>query len=347
MALPNPWYIDSQARHQALTQRLLAYAAVEGQEGILAPTHLRVAPRSTPNDSVDVMPGAYSVLARHLGGAFEAYLGKIQEAENVTVNPTSSSGPRTDLVILRIENPYVSGSGSWAAPIDEINGPYAHVRVIEGVPANTNHISAYNDTWSAITLARITRPANKGIVEAGDITDLRSIAKLGEQRVIIIESPPPTAPPIAQQYWTESTPVGNNTQILSSETNWKDFPDDVEWQVPIPAWAVGVDINVILNPALTLGDFIGDMRLNFGGDVVNSVPTNFNENLDGQTRYRTILMIGGTEYLDPSIRGKVVTVKLQARSTASGLGGRLRAEPGTRINMWLNFKRYPVTSDGG
>lgn len=347
MALPNPWYIDSQARHLATQQRLLAFSAMEGREGVLDTTHLSVLDLDTPTDAIQVMPGAYSILAKHLGGSFEAYVGKIQTAETVIVNPTSSAGPRTDLVILRVENPYVSGSGSWAQPADPIDGPYVSVRVIEGVPANTNHVRAYNDTWSAITLARITRPASTGIITQSHITDLRSIAKLGQERIVIIENPPATPPPIAQQYWTESTPIGNNSQLLHSELSWKDFPSGLSWQVPIPEWAQGVDINVLLNPALTQGNIVGEFRLNFGPDIVNSVPTDFNENLDNGVRTRPILMIGGTETLTSSVRGKVVPLKLQARSTFNGAGGRLRAEPGTRINIWLNFKRYPVTSDGG
>src|SRR5690606_39772012 len=123
VTLPNPWYIDAEARHQAQTQRLLAYAAIEGKEGVLADDHLAVKDLETPGAAIQVNPGGYSILARHTGGEFEAYVGKIPEAVTVDVSPTDSSGERTDLVILRVENPYVQGSGVWSQPTDPLNGP--------------------------------------------------------------------------------------------------------------------------------------------------------------------------------------------------------------------------------
>src|SRR5580765_3563365 len=164
MALANPWYIDANARHLAAQQRLLAFNAMLGCEGVLQSDHLAVKDLDTPGASITVDPGAYSILARHSGGAYEAYVGKISVQETVAVNPVGSGGSRTDLVILRVENPYVSGSGSWVSPPDPLDGPYAYVRVIEGVTANINHVSAWNNTWSAITLARITRPASTGTI---------------------------------------------------------------------------------------------------------------------------------------------------------------------------------------
>lgn len=347
MPLPNPWYIDAEARHLAPQQRLLAFSAVEGQEGILAAEHLAVTDLDTPGGAINVAPGGYSVLARHLGGSFEAYVGKITAQEQVTVNPTDSTGGRTDLVILRVENPYVSGSGVWAQPADPLNGPYAHVRVIEGVPANTTHVSAVNATWSAITLARITRPASTGIVQQSHITDLRSLARLGEQRIIIIDNPPATPPPIAQQYWTESTPIGNGDELLSTETVFTDFPNQATWQVPVPVWAKGMDVNVLLNPTVT-DDVIGEFRLVVQGEPTGAIPTVFNVNMPtGIGNIRDVMMVGGTESLKPSWCGRVSTMKLQARSTSSTHPGLLRCDPGTRVNIWLSFKRFPVYSDGG
>jgi len=349
MALPNPWYIDAQARHLALTQRLLAYSAVEGQEGVLNWDHLQVVDSDTPDGNIGVMPGAYSILARHLGGAFEAYLGKVQQKEVVAVSPTTSAGSRTDLVILRVENPYVSGSGSWAEPPDPVNGPYASVRVIEGVPANTNHISAYNNTWSAITLARITRPASTGVVLQSHITDLRSLAKLGGQRIIIIESPPVDPPPIAQQYWTESTPCTDSYQMPSTQTSYVNFPDDANWQVPVPDWATGFDVNVVLNPQAT-NHLTGEMRLviNNGGitnDACGIIPAMYDHNfktdpVGGPERF--LHLVGGTGSLQKAHRGKVVNMRLQARSLDSvNVTGKLGQAAGTRVNIWLNFKRNP------
>lgn len=348
MVLPNPWYIDSQARHLATQQRLLAFSAMEGQEGVLDSMHLAVTDLDTPTDAIQVMPGAYSILAKHLGGSFEAYVGKIQTAETVIVNPTSSSGPRTDLVILRVENPYVSGSGSWAQPADPIDGPYVSIRVIEGVPANTNHVIAINDTWSAITLARITRPASTSVITQSHISDLRSLAKLNEQRVIIIENPPADPPPIAYSFWTESTPCDDNDQVIRTHTTFRNFPQEASWQVPVPSWANGFDLICSLNPQLS-NHVWGEMRLviNNGGitnDSAGIIPAMYDVNFPagGPGPVRETFMVGGTGNLQNAHKGKIVNMRLQARSLDAGAHpGILSAPRGTRVNVIINFKRNP------
>lgn len=344
MALPNPWYIDAEARHLAQQQRLLAYAAVEGKEGVLGEQHLAVTDLDTPDGAINVLPGGYAVLARHLGGQFESYVGKFTEQEQVAVNPTSSSGSRTDLVILRIENPYVSGAGVWAQPADPLNGPYAHIRVIEGVPANTNSVQAVDASWSAITLARIVRPASTGIVSQSHITDLRSLAKLGGDRIIIIEDPPEEAPPIAQQYWTESTPCEDFDDLRDEHRTFRNFPDEASWQVPIPDWATGFDLNALLNPEIT-GNVWGEMRLVMNGsNDGGAIPTEFDVNYESHPGpIREVFMIGGTLAIPTSLRGKVVNMRLQARSLVDDWAhnGHLHAGHGTRCNIWINFKRNP------
>src|SRR5690606_26235632 len=79
VTLPNPWYIDAEARHQAQTQRLLAYMAVEGKEGVLADDHLAAKDLETPRAANQVNPSGYSILARHTGSALEAYVGTLPE----------------------------------------------------------------------------------------------------------------------------------------------------------------------------------------------------------------------------------------------------------------------------
>jgi hypothetical protein len=347
MALPNPWYIDAEARHLAQQQRLLAYAAVEGKEGVLGEQHLAVTDLDTPGGSIQVLPGGYSILAKHLGGSFEAYVGKFVEAEQVSVNPTDSSGGRTDLVILRVENPYVSGSGSWSQPGDPLNGPYVHVRVLEGVPMATNSVQAVDGSWSAITLARIYRPASTGIVQQSHITDLRSLAKLGGERIVIIDppdEPEPPAPPISQQYWTESTPCQDFDDLEDDDRTFRNFPDEASWQVPIPSWATGCDVNALLNPEVT-GNVYGEMRLVMNGnDDGGAIPTEFNINYESHPGpIREVFMVGGTLAIPKSLRGKIVNMRLQARSLVDDWAhnGHLHAGDGTRANIWINFKLNP------
>lgn len=349
MALPNPWYIDAEARHLAPQQRLLAYSAVEGKEGVLGETHLAVTDLDTPGGSIQVMPGGYSILARHLGGAYEAYVGKFVEAETVAVNPTSSSGPRTDLVILRVENPYVSGSGSWSQPADPLNGPYVHVRVIEGVPANTNSVQALNGTWSAITLARITRPASTGVVQQSHVTDLRSLAKLGGERVIIVDppdEPDPPAPPIAQAQFFDAKSFSGSEGTLGPATSssWSPFPSTAYWDVAIPSWATGVDVLwQVNNIRLETKGVFGETRINLDDGAVTTPGTAFDlmhtQTIPGWQRHP--LYAAGTMALPSSQRGKIKRFRVQMRLTAAD-GGLLRWNTGTNMVFQAVFKQYPI-----
>lgn len=346
MALPNPMYIDQYARHRASQVRVLNYAALEGQEGVLRADHFRVVSGDTPGAFIDAMPGSYGILARHIGGDFEAYVGKLRIAERADVSPTDSSGSRTDLVILRIENPYVEGSGSWPRPPDPVEGPYAHVRVIEGVQANINHVSAYNNTWSAITLARIERPANTGIVDQSHITDLRSLAKLGGERVIIIENPPVDPPPIAYSTFMEVKHTDDATdRINDTDTTFKNWPVEASWQVPIPSWAHAMDYKVTINPYIDNGSTWGELRLTVDGEPTGGAPTVFDINYTTDAidmPMKPTIYAAATESISSSIRGEVATMRLQGRALGySSSEAYVSAGRGVQTILELQFKEHP------
>ncbi len=361
MVLQNPIYIDQNAIHRASQMRTLVYAATEGREGVFNATHLAVKAKQTPDSTIQVMPGAWVLRAKHTGGEYESYIGKLSVAEtSLPISPTSSSGPRTDLVILRVENPYTVGDGVWATPVDAQEGPYAHIRVIENVPANINHVIAWNSTWSAIPLARITRPANTGIVQQSHILDLRSIAKIGEERLIVIENPPYEPPPIADVQFIESTACDNGDQILHTTGGWTNWPAQASWDVPVPDWAIGFEIHAYLNPEIR-GNLVGELRpvinnvdAGITNDTAGIVAAGFDERyswlnalLGVNDKFRQTYMLGGTGVLNPAHRGKLVNVRLQAHSlsSASPFSGWLKASSGTKVNVTIVFKRYPITPD--
>lgn len=352
MAVPNPIYIDKAALHQASVIRLMAYAAVTGQEGVLGNEHLAVRALDTPAAKVQALPGGYSVLARHLGGDYEAYVGKIDVAETTaTIGKTGSGGGRSDLVILRIENPYVSGSGPWTVPADAVYGPYAYVRVIEGVSDDVWDVAQYNATWSAITLARIDRGANTNVVTQDDITDLRSIAQLGGTRTVVIENPPAQPPPIAQSFYMEANASRGDDNYPNSDgthdywianTSWQDWPAAAVFQVPVPEWAREMDIDCqILNAQILFGDVYGELSVNVDGDRLASETIAVDY---GDQPGRHILPFAGTFSVDSGVRGKVVTFKTQMRSYYSfgdNSGHRFDAKAGTVTRLSVNFQRYP------
>lgn len=337
-----PWYIDAAARHRARTMRLLAYNAVNGQEGVLGADHLRVQALGTPGAQVQVLPGAFSVLARHVGGSFEAYVDKIDEAQLVSIPATSAAG-RTDLLVLRILNPYVSEvGGSIQQPVSPQDGPYWDIVPIMGVTSGTNHVSAYNPGWSAITLALITRPANTGIVQAGHITQLRNIVapRSITERIIIApaENPPSTAPPIAHDIWSGTKHLATSSTFASTVTVFTDWPAGAFWDVPIPSWATQLDIFGSSNPTFN-NPLWGEARLDFGG---NAGPSTVYDEQDPNGLAKTVIIFGGSYNVPTTQRGKIVRVKMQHRNIdPANHSGVLTTRNGVNANLILIFKREP------
>jgi len=350
--LPNPWYIDAEARHQAQTQRLLAYAAIEGKEGVLADDHLAVKDLDTPGAAIQVNPGGYSILARHTGGEYEAYVGKIPEAVQVDVSPTDSSGERTDLVILRVENPYVQGSGSWQQPEDPVDGPYVHVRVIEDVEKNIQTVRAINEDWSAITLARIHRPASTGVVEQSHITDLRSLAQLGGERITIIENPPPDLPPVAQEIYfnivneTSGGLFDQGDAIDDDHNGWQNWPDDADWNVPVPSWASHMSVIMQLYGIRQEGEgTYGELRVQIDNGTKNTAPVTYDFTTDGQVEGWRRDPMFAVDYLSvpSSLRGRTVRFRSQCQlEDDPGRDGILRWTRGSAALLQVVFHRNPV-----
>jgi hypothetical protein len=343
MALPNPMYIDAEAIHPASAVRLLAFAATEGKEGVVENTDLRIMSTPAPSGAIRCMPGAYVVRAKHTGGEKEAYAGKVVEAEDISVNPTAADAGRTDLVILRIENPYVAGSGSWAQPTDPQEGPYAHIRVIEGVPANTQAVQFWNSTWTAITLARITRAPNRTTVEQSEITDLRSLAKIANDPIVEEDPPDDNPPEIAYPFWLDIVnETSSGTDTISSTGAWTDWPDDASWNVPIPSWATKAEVFLQITGIRQEDAGIwGNARVQIDGGTASttSVAFDFTDDETGFTRHTMIA--ASTVAVPSSIRGKTKQFKAQVNLSAIEGSGALRWTRGSAAILQIVFKQSP------
>ena len=126
------------------------------------------------------------------------------------IAPTGATA-RTDLVVLRVEDPEYEGTRNPAT--DDIG----YFTVVSNVSSTTTQPPA---GMTAIPLARIAIPANTGTVTGAMITDLRSIANPRRTRQIY------TASPSGDQNWT-----GNNGA-------WAVWPAAASWNIDVPAWAV-------------------------------------------------------------------------------------------------------------
>lgn len=336
MAWETPWVVGG-ASHSAEVLRLLSHAAFRGQYGVLGALDCRVLETAVPGPNIQVMPGAVNVPAKGVGNAYQSYTSALLSAETVGISPTDASGPRSDLLIARVEDPNVTGGG-WTAP-DPVTGPFMFTRVIPGVPATTNHVSQVRPNDSAITLARIDIPGGVGSA-TGTITnamvkDLRST--VDAQRLVVPEDP---APPVATRLYADSKSSIANSVLSATQYTFIDWPSSGTWNVPVPSWATGVDIMCNINPH-TLGHVFGEGR--FVIDGVAGSPTTFDDNQGGSGGggYRTMLNLSQTRPIDAAQRGKVINFKIQARQFSGFTLANLDTPAGTTIMFLLVFQQRP------
>lgn len=334
-----PWFTGGGAEHSPAIARMLAYITLQGCEGVVDPLDCRALSMPVPSNRIRVMPGAFSVLNRAAGGDRQTYLGRVTSQEEIATTPTGSSGPRSDLVIIRVENPHESGE-TWPMPANIANGPYVFVRIIEGVPGNTFNVKGLNLGYSAIAIARIDIPASTSAITQAMIKDLRSIAKPGGERLdeatpgnpdgqVVIPGTPSTAPLNAT----------DNTAMV----NWPAQAGNI--QIPIPANATSMDYTVKYNNIINNVDTIlGHFQLGTVDGLLNSplgkfVASTFNIG----TQRRTNQEVKGTMAIPAALRGKKVSFKLLAKSTTVG-NGRLDIDDLSYITVNYTFKTNPALS---
>lgn len=186
-----PWFIGGGAQHSPEVARLLAYAATNGAEGVVSPGDLKVAPLDVPGASVRVLAGACLVPNRAAGGIAQTYVGRNPSQDVVAIGATGSGAGRSDLVVARVEDPFMAGE-PWDDPADPITGPYIFTRVISNVPAGTTRLQDVpgHAGESGIALARIDVPANTGAITTGMIKDLRKLAQARSSTAYDVQNPP-------------------------------------------------------------------------------------------------------------------------------------------------------------
>ena len=355
---PVPWLVEGGAHHSAEVARLLAHIATGGQEGVLGAFDLRVLALSTPGTNLRVMPGACSIKNRALASENQTYLGRMMvEEDGVAIPASGSSGPRTHLIIARVENPYISGE-PWAAPPDVEDGPYIYARVISDVPSSTRSVHELGLAFTAITLARITVPANTATVTQSMITDLRSVVNpltgpAGPQG--------PAGPPgegedgdetTEKQYFDVKSHVGDtSTDDLdgSSGSTWYNWPDAADWIISVPTWATGSDIALTLSGLRQReGGLWGLLRLQIGNGATNTAGVYYDYTSDGEIEGWTghTMVAAGSVTIPSSVRGKATRFRAQAQITGreSSSSAEIQWRRGSVAILQIVFKQNPSLS---
>lgn len=331
-----PWAVEGGAEISASILRLLSWAQMGGNEGVLSSTDLEVKALDVPGTQIRAMPGACSILNRALGASREAYVGKLFEQDVKDVSPTGSGAGRSDLVVARITNPYIDGE-PWQIPEPENRalGPYIETWVEPNVPSTTTTVTQLGFGWSAIPLARIDIPASTGTILQSMIHDLRSVVNPFTGGV---QGPAGGA--------TEPPPVvipGGGGILLSTDTDPIAWPFTSAWQVTIPAQATHADIKITIeNAQINGGNLLGTLQMIFAG--IGQTPQGYQLAWPGGTgpTRQGMSLIYPDFPIPPEVRGMTVPIGVRAVVT-SGLGTAL-ADPNTRAVCEAKFKQKATTT---
>lgn len=230
-----PWMIGGGAQHSADVGRLLAYAALNGAEGVIAPGDLKVvATAGTADGQIHVARGAVSVLNRSTNAYSQSYTGRATQVSDLTPASTGASG-RSDLVVVRVKDPqFPPYQGMYSADASIKNGPYIFPEIISGVPANTTDAFALAGEAgrSVYAIARLDIPPNTTKFTDSMIKDLRDLAM--PRSLSRAYGGQPTK---SQDYHVGSVDSGDPYSMAGFS--------DVQPMIDIPKWATHVDVSVI------------------------------------------------------------------------------------------------------
>jgi hypothetical protein len=318
-----PWFVGGQAKHSAGVSRLLAHVAAGGREGIIGPTDLEVRELAVPGTKVRVFPGACAIINRALNVKYEMYLGRNLAAEDVAIAPTSASGGRSDLIVARVENPYLNGE-PWPEPTtpeEAAAQQYIRTAVIPGVPAGTKTVKQLNLGYSAIPLGRIDLPASTGTVLQSYIKDLRFMADVASD----------TEQFIIQQ-------AGGDTLGETVMTVW---PYSLQQQVQVPEWATQANVHVTVAGAFYgPGNARGDIRVDVGGQKTQV--TVFD--VASSELSRADVHAGGSVGIPAALRGSTINVFAEARSYTAGITTHLVSDANTTAIMTIQWRAVPASN---
>ena len=237
MTLSPAWAVDG-GRVPASVARMLAWAATNGSNGVVQATDLAVTALPVPDGAVNVAPGG-ALMVNRFGGRAQAqtYVTANDATIQVTIPPTSST-PRTDYLILRVDDWHFDSSQQPENPLDATYCSLQRVTSLTGI------------AYPYVPLAKITIPASTGTITPAMITDLRQVANPRTKRVLR-----PNA-----LIWSEKETL---TVSTAQGEYWPNKGGTQE--VFIPEWATRVKIRAdwlaVLFPQ---GDVQGRVWVSFG-----------------------------------------------------------------------------------
>ena len=302
---PTPWMVDG-ARHSAAVGRLVAYASLNGSEGVVLPTDLKVTALGSPGAAVQIAPGGAIILNRYPGGVRETYVGLNPASHQVSIAATTSAGGRTDLIVARVEDPEFD---TGITVPDPLNYQYVYTEVIQGVSSAVMSAKELNLNYPAVALAKVTLPASTSAVTSGMITDLRKMALSREHREVFMST----------------TGTSDRTGPFN-EVEWFSYTPTVE----VPEWATHVYVLATVSAYQSWENNIDGTAKNTIGSISGSSQV-IDIDQSGPQRNTIGLNVGGT--IPEAMRG--TTQELTCRLALSR--GRIVTDVRTQVSYDVQF----------
>jgi hypothetical protein len=294
--------------HSARAMRLMIRDLARGRQGVAEAGDLKVRPLEAPGPGVRVGDG--SALIHGVRPWQGAYMQTNIGDAVVDVPPT---GPfaRTDLLVLRVEDPEYEGERD---PRTEDVG-YFHL--VQGVDQDATVLRE----MTAIPLARITLPRNTAAVTADMITDLRRVANPRTERTLHTVHPSTTE------------------KVPAEHGRWANWPKEASWDVDVPDWATKATVVVTLSGLRAeAGSIYAELRTRLAEH--NATPTVVDD--DGTTTRRASVILADTLTLPPAYRGTRQHLTVQINQIDKYGDGDLAVAKGTTVTADIQFTESPV-----
>ncbi|MEU0722884.1 hypothetical protein [Streptomyces sp. NPDC006140] len=308
MTLVQPPMMVRGGDHSARAMRLMIRDLARGRQGIAEAGDLKVRPLETPGPGVRVGDG--SALIHGVRPWQGAYMQSNIGDAVVDVPPT---GPfaRTDLLVLRVEDPEYEGER------DPRREDIGYFQLIQGVDEDTTALRE----MTAIPLARIILPRNTAAVTADMITDLRRIANPRTERTLLTVHPKDTE------------------KVPAKHGQWANWPKEAAWDVDVPAWATKATIVVSLSGLRAeAGNIYAELRTRLGEH--NAPPTVFDD--DGTSIRRAGVILADAFTLPSAYRGTRQHLAVQINQIDKYGDGDLTVAKGTTVTAEIVFTEGPV-----
>ncbi len=321
-----PWAVGGGAVMQAEVLRLIGYLAADAGEGVVGGADCAVLALPVPDAGVRVMPGAVAMLNRSADaelGAQQAYVARNPAAETVDITATNSGGGRTDLVAVIVEDPQYAGQPDPASVQD---GPYVRVVVYEGVGAGVTRLDQVDAGQTGLALARVTLPASTSAVQAGHITDLRSVPN----------------PRVRQETKIINLPNGWADATLTAAA-YTTFPSGASWNVEVPSWASRVHLELYVSGVWVdndssndSGNWSGKVRAKLG--TVVTADAELNPTVPQQNKRDTCTYLAAGDLAVPkALRGTTQALTAQALKSGGTADIALGDRWGTTVVLKATF----------